>query len=153
MNSNTHYLLDTDTCIYLLNGVTQVKAHVAAVGVETLAVATVTQAELYFGAYNSARVDENLMRLEEFFLSPGPCILPLDKTAVKYFGEFKARLRRAGQIIGDVDLFIAGIAASHGLIVVTNNTSHFERISEITVKNWHEPLPKSLDSDAQQKNS
>ena len=64
MNSNTHYLLDTDTCIYLLNGVTQVKAHVAAVGVETLAVATVTQAELYFGAYNSARVDENLMRLE-----------------------------------------------------------------------------------------
>ena len=64
MNHNATYLLDTDTCIYLLNGVPQVKAHVAAVGVETLAVATVTQAELYFGAYHSQRVDENLARLD-----------------------------------------------------------------------------------------
>jgi tRNA(fMet)-specific endonuclease VapC len=147
MNHNATYLLDTDTCIYLLNGIPQVKAHVAAVGVKTLAVGMVTQAELYFGAYNSQRVDENLDRLEAFFTSPGPCVLPLDTAAVKYFGQFKTRLRRAGQIIGDVDLFIAGLAASQGLVVVTNNTDHFERISEITVTNWHTPLPESPESD------
>lgn len=146
MNSTPHYLLDTDTCIYLLNGIACVKAHVEEVGVETLAVAAVTQAELYFGAYNSRRIDENLARLEEFFTPPGPCILPLDTAAAKYFGEFKTRLRRAGQIIGDVDLFIAGIAASQHLVVVTNNTDHFTRISEITIKNWHEPLPEPLES-------
>ncbi len=148
MNPTPHYLLDTDTCIYLLNGIACVKAHVKEVGVETLAVATVTQAELYFGAYNSRRVDENLTRLEEFFTPPGPCVLPLDTTATKYFGEFKTRLRRAGQIIGDVDLFIAGIAASQNLIVVTNNTDHFTRISEITINNWHAPLPEPLESAA-----
>ncbi len=147
MNHNATYLLDTDTCIYLLNGIPQVKAHVAEVGVETLAVATVTQAELYFGAYNSQRVDENLARLEAFFVSPGPNVLPLDTAAVKYFGQFKTRLRRSGQIIGDVDLFIAGLAASQGLVVVTNNTDHFKRISEITVKNWYEPLPELLESE------
>ncbi len=108
MNPAPHYLLDTDTCIYLLNGIACVKAHV----------------------------------------KPGPCVLPLDTTATKYFGEFKTRLRRAGQIIGDVDLFIAGIAASQNLIVVTNNTDHFTRISEITINNWHAPLPEPLESAA-----
>ncbi|EDN68319.1 hypothetical protein BGP_1829 [Beggiatoa sp. PS] len=47
------YLLDTDTCIYLLNGELKVKNQVAQVGIESLAVANITKGELYFGAYNS----------------------------------------------------------------------------------------------------
>ncbi len=80
MSPGIQHLLDTDTCIYLLNGMTRVKAHVATVGVETLAVATVTQAELYFGTYNSRRVGENLARLEEFFLSYFKIHAPRQKT-------------------------------------------------------------------------
>lgn len=55
MNQPVRYLLDTDMCIYLLNGDERVKARVAQVGVGGIAVASPTVGELYFGAYNSAR--------------------------------------------------------------------------------------------------
>lgn len=55
MNQMLHYLLDTDMCIYLLNGDPRVKERVAQSGIETLAVAVPTVAELYYGAYNSVR--------------------------------------------------------------------------------------------------
>jgi tRNA(fMet)-specific endonuclease VapC len=53
-------LLDTDMCIYLLNGDERVKNRVAQVGIEAISVAILTVAELCFGAYNSARVEANL---------------------------------------------------------------------------------------------
>ena len=61
MNDTRHYLLDTDMCIYLLNGHPRVKARVAQVGIAALAVALPTVGELYFGAYNSGRVESNVV--------------------------------------------------------------------------------------------
>lgn len=136
MNRPLQYLLDTDMCIYLLNSDARVKARVAQVGVEVLAVAIPTVAELYFGAYNSARVEANLARVRAFLSVPGQQVLLIDDATADYFGKFKAALRRTGSPIGDVDLFIAGVAASRGLKVVTNNTTHFERIPDITLENW-----------------
>ena len=95
-----------------------------------------TVGELYFGAYNSNRFETNLERISEFLSSPGPIILSFDDAAAKYFGKFKAALRRDGKPIGDMDLLIAGVAASRGLKVVTNNTGHFERIPDILLENW-----------------
>jgi predicted nucleic acid-binding protein len=46
MKWTVHYLLDTDICIYLLNGNQQIKDRVAQVGIETLAVATITKGHL-----------------------------------------------------------------------------------------------------------
>ncbi len=136
MTSAVQYLLDTDMCIYLLNGDERVKSRVAQVGVEAISVSILTVAELYFGAYNSARLEANLKRIHEFLSFPGPIILSIDDAAAEYFGKFKAALRRDGKPIGDVDLLIAGVAASRGLKVVTNNTEHFERIADISLENW-----------------
>lgn len=130
------YLLDTDTCIYLLNGEQQVKARVAQVGVEAIAVAIVTKGELYFGAYNSSQIDSNLERIREFFTEPGPQILPVDDQVMDCFGKTKAELRRKGQPIGDIDLLIAGVAISRNLKLVTNNTKHFQRVPGISLENW-----------------
>ncbi len=75
-------------------------------------------------------------RISEFLSSPGPIVLSFDDPAAEYFGKFKAALRRNGKPIGDMDLLIAGVAASRGLKVVTNNTEHFERIADISLENW-----------------
>ena len=75
MNHALHYCLDTDTCIYLLNSHPRVKARVAAVGVTALAVAIPTVGELYFGAYNSGRVEANIARVRAFLSPPGPQVL------------------------------------------------------------------------------
>ncbi len=136
MTSAVQYLLDTDMCIYLLNGDERVKSRVAQVGVEAISVSILTVGELYFGAYNSARLEANLERIHEFLSSPGPIVLSIDDAAAEYFGKFKAALRRDGKPIGDVDLLIAGVAASRDLKVVTNNTEHFERIADISLENW-----------------
>jgi tRNA(fMet)-specific endonuclease VapC len=123
-------------CIYLLNGDERVKSRVAQAGVEAISVSILTVAELYFGAYNSLQLEANLERIHEFLSPPGPIILSIDDAAAEYFGKFKAALRRDGKPIGDVDLLIAGIAASRGLKVVTNNTEHFKRIADISLENW-----------------
>jgi tRNA(fMet)-specific endonuclease VapC len=132
------YLLDTDTCIYLLNGESKVKNRIAQIGIESLAIASITKGELYFGAYNSSQVENNLERIQTFFTMPAPKILPLDEEVMEIFGRLKAELRRQGQLIGDIDLLIAGVAISNNLIVVTNNTKHFERIPNLSLENWYE---------------
>ena len=105
MSHALHYLLDTDMCIYLLNGNPRVKARVAQVGVAALAVAIPTVGELYFGAYNSARVEANIARVRAFLSPPGPQILLVDELVAEQFGRFKASLHRQGKPIGDIDLF------------------------------------------------
>jgi tRNA(fMet)-specific endonuclease VapC len=144
VNHTLRYLLDTDMCIYLLNGHPRVKARVEQAGVTALAVAMPTVGELYFGAYNSGRVEANIARVRAFLSPPGPQVFPIDAPAAEQFGRFKARLRRAGRPIGDIDLFIAGVAVCYGLIVVTNNTEHFRRLPDLPLENWLEaPQPSS----------
>jgi tRNA(fMet)-specific endonuclease VapC len=103
VSSTLHYLLDTDMCIYLLNDNSSVKARVAQEGIETLAIAIPTVGELYFGAYNSTRVEANVTRVRVFLSPPAPQVLLIDEPAVEQFGRFKALLRREGRPIGDID--------------------------------------------------
>lgn len=144
MKRTVRYLLDTDTCIYLLNGVARLKMQIAQMGVEAVAVAIVTKGELYFGAYHSSHLDQNRQRIHAFFADPGPAVLPLNNQAMDCFGKCKAELRRTGRPIGDVDLLIAAVAISRGLTLVTNNTKHFNRIPGISLENWLLPVAEPL---------
>ena len=90
-DSMLQYLLDTDMCIYLLNGDECVKSRIAQVGIETISVSILTVGELYFGAYNSKRLETNLERISEFLSSPGPIVLSFDDAAAKYFESSKPR--------------------------------------------------------------
>ena len=139
MSSTLHYLLDTDMCIYLLNDNLSVKARVAQEGIETLATALPTVGELYFGAYNSTRVEANVARVRVFLSPPAPQVLLIDEPAVEQFSRFKALLRREGRPIGDIGLLIAGIAMHYGLTVVTNITAHCDRFPDLRLKNGLEP--------------
>jgi tRNA(fMet)-specific endonuclease VapC len=152
MDRTLRYLLDTDTCIYLLNGDQRVKARVAQVGIEAIAVAIVTKGELYFGAYNSSQIDANLERIREFFTEPGPEILSIDDQVMGCFGKTKAELRRKGQPIGDIDLLIAGVAISQGLKLVTNNTKHFKRIPGILLENWFTSISEQTSTPVTEEN-
>ena len=134
-----HYLLDTDICIYLLNGNPHVRTRVSQEGIEALAIAIPTVGELYFGAYNSARVETNVARVRAFLSPPGPQVLLIDEPTAEQLGRYKALLRHDGRPIGDIDLLIASVAHHHELAVVTNNTAHFERLPDLTVENWLEP--------------
>ena len=128
------YLLETSTCVYLLNGNPALKARVQEVGVYSLAVANCVLAELYFGARNSKKVDENIQRIEEFKKSL--TILSDSEESARRFGKIKADLKTAGKMIEDFDILIASVALAHNCILITNNTGHFERIEGLRIENW-----------------
>jgi tRNA(fMet)-specific endonuclease VapC len=62
--------------------------------------------------------------------------LEYSREAAKHFGEQKARLRKIGQPIADLDLLIAAIALAEGVVLVTDNLKHFERIPDLKLENW-----------------
>lgn len=128
------YLLDTDTCIYWLNGRSSVKDKLLAAGWDQIAISVVTQAELYYGAYNSSRVTENLKRADDFIRQLP--IVALHEAVLKQFGALKAELRQSGQLLPDFDLLIGSVAVVEERILVTNNTRHYQRIPDLKLENW-----------------
>jgi predicted nucleic acid-binding protein len=58
-----NYLLDTDTLIYWLKGNKSIEEKALAIGLEQLGYSVISHAELYFGAYNSAQKDKNLLAI------------------------------------------------------------------------------------------
>ncbi|AFZ00261.1 type II toxin-antitoxin system VapC family toxin [Calothrix sp. PCC 6303] len=127
-------LLDTDTCIYWLNGREVVRNKLLSIGLNNVSICSISVAELYYGAYNSSRVEENLIRAERFIQNM--TVIPLNNDSLKLFGELKAELRKLGQPVADFDLLIASVAITERLVLVTNNTRHYERIPNIQLENW-----------------
>ena len=128
------YLLDTDTIISLLRGNRAIAARIEIVGEDHIATTVINLAELYFGAFNSTRVDHNLRVVDEFRLATQ--VLGLDTSAAVLFGKIKAGLRRERSLVNDSDLLIASVAISTHSVLVTNNVRHFNRIPGLVVENW-----------------
>lgn len=128
------YLLDTDTCIYWLRDRYSVREKFKQVGWSKISICVMTVAELYYGAYNSNRVTENLARASFFIQELS--VLPLTDAALRRFGELKAQLRSMGQPLADFDLMIASVALTKDQIIVTNNTRHYDRIPGLRLENW-----------------
>ena len=93
------YLLDTNTCIRFLNpSKSTVPDRLAAVSREEVAICQIVKAELYYGAYKSARRDANLALLAKFFSQF--VSLPFDDAAAEAYGRLRAGLARRGTPIG-----------------------------------------------------
>jgi tRNA(fMet)-specific endonuclease VapC len=128
------YLLDTNICIYIINEQpAQVLQRVIQAGRESLAISTVTVAELAFGVAKSTRADSRA-KLENF-LSKFP-ILDWDQDAAWIYGNVRKTLEAKGQRIGERDLLLACQALALGATMVTNNTREFERVEGLKLENW-----------------
>lgn len=128
------YLLDTNICVYLLNGNIVLKNKIAQVGLSSIVVSNATLSELYFGAYNSTKVAENLQRIALFKKNLG--ILSDSEESAMLFGRIKTDLKLKGCMIEDFDILIASIAIANRCIIVTNNDKHFSRIEGLSLENW-----------------
>jgi len=71
-------------------------------------------------------------------------ILPLTLQSSENSAVIYANLRKKGTPVDDIDLLIAGIAIENNMIVVTNNTSHFERIEGLEVENWSSSIKNQV---------
>lgn len=131
------YFLDTNTCIYFLNGIYRsIRDRILRLPPAELAIPSVVKAELLLGAYNSLKPAENTDKVERF-LEPFE-IVPFTDAVTYTYAALRSKAEREGIVIGPNDLFIASIVVFHKGILVTNNVKEFRRIPELNVENWVE---------------
>lgn len=128
------YLLDTDTLIYWLNGNQKIERKAQSIGMDSLYYSVNSKAELYFGAYNSSYVQQNLSNIQT--LSQKLSMRPFNDKAANHFGLIKSDLKKRGEILSDADVMIVSIAFANNFTLVTNNLKHFARIHNLVTENW-----------------
>ncbi len=129
------YLLDTNTCIgYINRRSIFIYQRLIALSPEDVCICDIVKFELYYGAYNSSRSQENLKNLQKFFTDFTS--LPFDSQAANICGYLRFQLKTQGTPIEPYDLQIAAIALANNLILVTHNTKEFSRIPQLQLEDW-----------------
>lgn len=120
-------ILDSDHCVAILRAKLDLSGRIAPD--EELGITAVSVGELVHGATKSQRSADNLARLD--ILLAALTILPFDEWSARHFGQLKAQLEQAGEVISDLDLQIASIALDHKAALVTHNQKHFSRLTNL----------------------
>lgn len=127
------YLLDTNVIIHILNNPkgslsNTLKQH----NPKDIYVSCIVMYELFYGAFNSKRIESNLLTLDNLQFKT----LEFDEEDAKESGEIRVYLSQRGIIIGPYDLLIAGQARARGMILITHNTKEFSRIPSLRIEDW-----------------
>jgi len=126
------YLLDTNAVIAALKGHRPLLSRIKAVAPQDVAISSVVAHELYYGAFRSSRVEENLSRVDSLRFR----IVEFDRDDARCAGEIRAGLARDGVPIGPYDVLIAGQALSRSLVLVTRNGREFSRVAGLKLEDW-----------------
>lgn len=129
----TKYLLDTNICIFFLKGLFKLDAKIQEVGLENCFISEITVAELKFGAEKSQKVEQNRLVVSTFISQMN--ILPIFNS-LDFYAQEKNRLQKQGTPIDEFDLLIGATALANDLVLVTNNTRHFMRLTDIQIEDW-----------------
>ena len=127
------FLLDTDTISFALRGQGGVGEALRRRSPSEVCTSSVVAGELELGV---VRRGSRKLRRELDALSPGPEVIPFALEAARRYGRLAATLLDGGVAIGVEDTMIAAHALSRGLILVTHNRKHFDRVRGLRVEDW-----------------
>lgn len=127
------YLIDTNIAIFYMKGKFELEKIFDKLDRENCFISEITLAELKFGIENSQQNAKNRKVLDDFLT--GVQVLPIFNS-LDFYAQEKARLRKSGTLIDDFDLLIGATSVVFDLIMVTNNTNHFNRIKGIKLEDW-----------------
>ena len=123
---NLAYLLDTNSCIYLLSRTRPaLEKRVAMCEPGSLGLSAVACAELVLGF---ASANEEKKELLDRFLSAFP-IAPFDEKAARAYARVPFRR-------GKLDRLIAAHALALDVTLVTNNVRDFSDVPDLKLQNW-----------------
>ena len=127
------YLLDTNAVIILLNDArSKLAVRVRREKPVDIVMSAIVAHELFYGAFKSQRVTKNLALLDALQFAT----VEFDKEDARRAGELRAILAAKGAPIGPYDALVAGQAMARNLILVTHNTSEFERVPGLRIEDW-----------------
>jgi tRNA(fMet)-specific endonuclease VapC len=131
-----NYILDTNIISALMKGNDELK--------RKLQVVSLRGDEVFINGISYYEIKRGLLSAnvpEKFKIFDKTCkqlkIILLDR---KYIfdkaSEIWAFLKGIGRLIPDADILIAAMVLAKGSVLVSDNTSHFQTIKELPLKNW-----------------
>jgi tRNA(fMet)-specific endonuclease VapC len=126
------YLLDTNIISYYLKGIENLKEKITS-NIDSLSISIISYYEIISGL-QSIDANKRINEFEKFCKLID--IINLDKASILASCKIYASLKKSGKLIDDIDILIAGIALSNNLVMITDNTGHFDRIEGLKVENW-----------------
>lgn len=128
------FLLDSNVCVAILRGKPAgVAERLRALRPDDVKLSAVTAAELAYGAWKSARKEENLAKIATF-LAPYE-IVPFDGFVAAAYGELAAAVDRNGTPVGAMDLQIAATALRFDFVLVSHDAI-FRSIPSLRTIDW-----------------
>jgi tRNA(fMet)-specific endonuclease VapC len=130
------WMLDTNTVSYIVRGKSPAararlyKLH----GDEIGCISVITEAELLYGTCKQAPGQARLAALNTLFDKLR--ILPWGSAEALIYGEMRAKLERAGKVLGNLDMLIAAHAISANATLVTRDKA-FAQVEDLRPPvNW-----------------
>jgi tRNA(fMet)-specific endonuclease VapC len=131
-------LLDTNTCIYIINNrPPNVLEKFCKYKAGEVGISSIAASELAYGVAKSGSLKNR--KALEMFLAPLQ-ILPFDSQCLWFYADLRASLEKQGQSIGPMDTLIAAHALSIGGTLVTNNVKEFVRVPKLKLENWFQTI-------------
>jgi len=132
------YLLDTNTCSYIIKGNRPyVRERLLKVPMAGVGISVMTEAELRFGVARLPDAKKLGMAVEEFLLRVE--VLPWDSEAAQHYARLRAALEREGEPMGNLDMMIAAQALAAGAVLVTSDRV-FRRVKGLKTADWARPI-------------
>ena len=130
----TKYLLDTNICVFFLRGKKSIAEQIFSKGIDNCFISEITVAELFYGVEcDEYNFRENRKKVNEFINIL--TVIPITNVLLEY-AQQKAYLRKQGNLIDDMDLFIGATAIVNDMILVTDNEKHLNRLSDVKIDKW-----------------
>ncbi len=129
-------LLDTDILIKFLRDDNSAKNKISDL-IDSHLILNITSiniAELYFGAFLSERLDENIKAINNLISKLN--IISFTASHGKIYGQIRADLQKRGTLINELDMFIASIAIESEQTLITRNIKHYEKINQVQIETW-----------------
>jgi tRNA(fMet)-specific endonuclease VapC len=128
-------MLDTNICVYIIKKKTEkIVKTLQQKRTSGLAISSITLAELEYANENSIYKERNKIALLEFLAIID--IKKFDEKAAQEYGKVKKQLKDKKCLIGPFDMLIGAHAKSLNMILATNNTKEFERITGLKIEDW-----------------
>jgi tRNA(fMet)-specific endonuclease VapC len=131
------YLLDSNICIYIINGrPRKVVQKIKEYNPPEIKLSSISIAELEYGVSKSENREKNRQALINF--ASAFDIVDFNDDDAEIYGMIRADLEKNGQVIGPYDMQIAAQAISRNMVLVTNNVKEFCRVKNLKIENWAE---------------
>jgi tRNA(fMet)-specific endonuclease VapC len=129
--SGSKFILDTNIITALIKGERTIADNIEKAS--TIYIPITVLGELYYGAHYSKQVSKNIGVIRK--LSNRYKLLLIDEATSIEYGKIKSSLRKKGSPIPENDIWIASIAKSQKITLVTRD-KHFNEIEGLKTKVW-----------------